>query len=310
METGSNKYMVIVYLLKIQSNFYRNIEYNLPAFVTASENARKNNAMHCRIFTSTPGDLDSQPGEDALKIVNATCKWSETFYDKPIEDVREYIEMNSENNIVYIEYQYQQLGKDEKWFNKVCAVLNNDKLKIQREIFLRRMHGNSQSPYDPEDLDAIQDKKGIIKEEVYIDRIFKLDIYETLNKNRIYFVGVDVSNGYGLDNSAITVWDPYTLKTVAEFKSPHIGVKDLIKFIYVLVRKYLPKAILAIERNANGEAVLDHLRDTDIRMNIYYDNSKEFVNGVDEKLDKDGFIKQESARRRLYGKQMPYIIVI
>lgn len=94
--------------------------------------------MNISRFTSTPGDLDSQPGEDALKIVNATCKWSETFYDKPIEDVREYIEMNSENNIVYIEYQYQQLGKDEAWFNKVCAVLNNDKLKIQREIFLRR----------------------------------------------------------------------------------------------------------------------------------------------------------------------------
>lgn len=209
--------------------------------------------------------------------------------------------MNSENNIVYIEYQYQQLGKDEAWFNKVCAVLNNDKLKIQREIFLRRMHGNSQSPYDPEDLDAIQDKKGTIKEEIYINRIFKLDIYEPLNKGRIYFVGVDVSNGYGLDNSAITVWDPYTLKTVAEFKSPHIGVKDLIKLIYVLIKKYLPKSILIVERNANGEAVLDHLRDTDIRMNIYYDNSKEFINGVDDKLDAEGFIKQESARRRLYG---------
>jgi len=216
--------------------------------------------------------------------------------------------MNSENNIVYIEYQYQQLGKDETWFNKVCALLNNNKLKIQREIFLRRMHGSSQSPYDPEDLDAIQDKKGTIKEELFINRIFKLDIYETLVKNRIYFIGVDVSNGYGLDNSAVTIFDPYALKVVAEFKSPHIGVKDLIKFLYILVRKYLPNSILAIERNANGEAVLDHLRDSEIRGNLYFDNSKEI--NVDDKLDGQGFIRKEAARRQLYGKQMPYNIVI
>jgi len=163
------------------------------------------------------------------------------------------------------------------------------------------MHGSSQSPYDPEDLDAIQDRKGTIKEEIYINRIFKLDVYEPLDKKRIYFVGVDVSNGYGLDNSAVTVWDPYTLKTVAEFKSPHIGVKDLIKFLYILVMKYLPRSILAIERNANGEAVLDHLRDSEIRGNLYYDNNKELINNVDDKLDGQGFIRQEAARRKLYG---------
>ena len=272
-----------------------------PAYSTASENAKRNNSIHCRILTSTPGDLDSQAGMDALEIIENTCKFSETFYDKPIEDVYEYIETNSINRIVYIEFQYQQLGKDESWFNKVCAYLNGDKLKIQREIFLRRMHGSSQSPYDAEDLDAIQDRKGTIKEEIYINKIFKLDVYEPLNKNRIYFIGVDVSNGYGQDNSAVTVWDPYTLKTVAEFKSPYIGVKGLIKFLYILVMKYLPKSILAIERNANGEAVLDHLRDSEIRGNLYYDNNKELLNSVDDKLDGQGFIRQEAARRRLYG---------
>ena len=102
------------------------------------------------------------------------------------------------------------------------------------------MHGSSMSPYDAEDLDAIQEKKGTIKEEIFINRVFKLDVYESLIKDRIYFVGVDVSNGYGLDNSAVTVWDPYNMRTVAEFKSPHIGVKDLIKFLYILIRKYMP----------------------------------------------------------------------
>lgn len=218
-----------------------------------------------------------------------------------LDDVRDYIATNSGNHIVYIEYQYQQLGKDESWFNKVCALLNNNKLKIQREIFLKRIHGSSMSPYELEDLQAIEDLKGTIIEELFILKIFKLDIYTPLVKNRVYFIGVDVAGGYGEDNSAITIWDPYTMKTVAEFKSSNIGVKDLIKFLFILVRKYLPRSILAIERNHNGEAVLDHLRDTEIRGNIYFDDSKEPSSNIDEKLDAHGQVQNEAARRKFYG---------
>lgn len=220
----------------------------------------------------------------------------------PIDDVREYIEKNSANGIVYIEYSYKQLGKDEKWFKDVCRVLNNNPLKIKREIFLMRMHGSQNSPYAPEDLEAINEKKGTIIEEIFINKLFKLDVYTSIVRNKIYFVGVDVANGYGSDNSAITVWDPYTLKTVAEFKSPNIGIKALIKFIYVLIRKYLPRSILIVERNANGEAVLDHLRDTEIRGNIYFDTSKDIVGAnIDDKLTAQGLLAREAARRKLYG---------
>lgn len=271
-----------------------------PAFNTASENAKRNHGMYGRIITSTPGDLDTRAGTDALEVIECTCKFSESFYNEPIDQVKDYIDANSANKIVYIEYQYPQLGKDEKWFNKVCALLNNNKLKIQREVFLRRMHGSSLSPYELEDLQAIQELKGTIVEEIFINKIFKLDVYTKLDKSRIYFVGVDVAGGYGGDNSAITVWDPYTLKTVAEFKSPYIGVKRLIQFIYVLIKKYIPRAILGIERNYNGEAVLEHLRDSDIRGNLYFDNTKNVTN-VDDKYDAKGFLVQEAKTRQLYG---------
>jgi len=278
------------------------MEASGPAYNTASENAKRNNAMYCRVFTSTPGDLDSQSGQDALAVVENTCKWTEHFYDKPIEDVKEYIEINSGNNIVYIEYSYTQLGKDDVWFNKVCSLLNNNPLKIKREIFLQRLRGSSQSPYEPEDLARIEELKGQIKEEIFINKLFKLDIYEPLRKDKCYFIGVDVANGYGEDNSAVTIFDPYTIQPAAEFMSANIGVKDLIKFLYVLVRKHLPRSILAIERNANGEAVLDHLRDTDIRGNIYFDNSKDMVgSNIDDKLDAQGMLVREAKRRKLYG---------
>lgn len=270
-----------------------------PAYNTASQNAKRNGSAYCRIFTSTPGDLDSQPGQDAEKIVADTCRWTEEMYDWDSQRIDDYIQSNSRNGIVYIEYQYQQLGKDEKWFKEICRLLNNNPVKIKREVFLKRMRGSSSSPYEMEDLQALMELVGVVKEEIFINKIFKINLYETLKKKHCYFIGVDVANGYGEDNTAVTIWDPYTLKTVGEFKSPNIGVKDLIQFLYVLVSKHLPMSILAIERNANGEAVLDHLRGTAISQNIYWDTSKEAE--VDQKLDAKGFVAEEAKRRKLYG---------
>lgn len=273
-----------------------------PAFNTASTNAKRNNAAYCRIFTSTPGDLDTQSGGDALLIVEKTVKFQEQFYEWDLADVEEYVETNSENKIVYIEFQYQQLGKDEEWFKKTCTLLNNNPLKIKREIFLQRMRGSSESPFEPEELAAIEDLKGKVQEEIFINKLFKLDIYEPIKKDRVYIVGVDVSAGYGQDNSAVTIIDPYTVKPVAEFKSPFIGVTQFTKFLYVLIRKHVPRGILSIERNANGESILDALRNTDIRSQIYFDNTKDLVGaGIDDKLDSQGFLRLEAARRKTYG---------
>lgn len=163
------------------------------------------------------------------------------------------------------------------------------------------LHGSSESPYDAEDLEIINENKGRIVEELFINRVFKLDVYSPLDRTKCYFIGVDVANGYGSDNTAVTVFDPYELKPVAEFKSPNIGVKNLIEFLYVLVRKHLPRSILIVERNANGEAVLDHLRATDISMNLYWDNSKDFLAPSVDGRSQESIIEREAKQRKLYG---------
>lgn len=225
------------------------------------------------------------------------------MYDWTVDEIEDYISTNSETRIVYIEYQYNQLGFGEAWFKRTCQTVLNNPLKIKREIFLQRMRGSSQSPFDQEDLEALQELVGKIKEERFlIGKLFKLDIYEELRRDRIYIVGVDVSNGYGEDNSAVTIIDPYTLRCVAEFKSPYISVVQFTNFLYVLVRKHIPKAILCIERNANGESIIDSLKNSPIHHNLYYDNSKDFIaSQIDDKLDPDGFLKREAARRKMYG---------
>ena len=279
------------------------IEAAGPAFVTAARNAKRNNSAYCRIFTSTPGDLDTQPGQDAMEIISKTCKWTEKFYDWSLDDINEYIEKCSENKIVYIEYSYTQLGEGEEWFNEQCRILNNNPQKIKREILLKRMRGSQDSPFDPEDLDALPDMKGIIKDEIFINKLFPLYIYEELDKERIYMVGVDVASGYGdrRDNSALTIVDPYSLKVVAEFKSPYISEAEFTKFIYTLVRRYIPRAIVIIERN-KGSAIIEFLRQTEIARNIYFENVKDpMEESVVDRLDNKGFLKKEAEKRRMFG---------
>lgn len=274
-----------------------------PAFTTASDNARANNAAYCRIFSSTPGDPDTNAGAQAEIILEGTYRWTEKFYDMDIDDVKEIIDRNSENGIVYIEYSYQELGRDEAWFRRVCKSVGNRPAAVRREILLQRLRSSDLSPFEEDDLLALQEMSKVLspKEEYMINEFYKLDLYDKLDKTLPYIVGVDVSAGYGQDNSAVTIIHPYNLKIVGEFKSPLISTPNFMKFLFVLIRKFIPRGILCIERNNNGCSIIDGLLETVIAPNIYFDNSKHIGPVVDSKLDNKGFLVREAQRRKAHG---------
>ena len=270
-----------------------------PAFSTASDNAKRNKSAYCRIFSSTPGDLDSPSGIAASKILAKTYKWSEGFYDMDINKVKDIIDANAENGIIYIEYSYKQLGLDEKWFRKLCKVVNNNTVAIKREILLQRIRGSNDSPFSEEDLMAIQELKPNKVEEFYINELFRVDVYKKLRKDFPYIVGVDCSLGVGIDNTAVSIINPYTLQVDAEFRNAYMSGPDIKKFIFTLVRKYIPNALLCIERNANGSTIIDELALTSISRNIWYNPSKDLVS-ADSKV-KNGSLIQEAETRRMRG---------
>lgn len=270
-----------------------------PAFNTASKNAKRNNAAYCRILTSTPGDLDSAAGQDALKIVNGCATWTEQMYDWDEDQIKAYIKTNAENGIVYIEYTYKQLGEGEEWFIEACQKVLNNPTKIKREILLHRIHGSNLSPFEPEEVQAIQELKKTIKEEIYINTVCRVDVYEKLSPTKTYLVGVDCSSGLGVDNHAMTVIDPYSLNPVAEFKSPYLSISDLGRFLHIFIQKYIPRGILCIERNHTGIAVIDMLRDTSSRSRIYSEVGSDLQ--IDDQMDAHGFLKQQAQNRRVSG---------
>jgi hypothetical protein len=95
--------------------------------------------------------------------------------------------------------------------------------------------------------------------------------------------------------------DPYTEKPVAEFKSPFIGTEDTKKFLYILVKKHIPRAILCIERNHVGAAIIEGMKDMGLLANLYFDHTKQLVGNIDDGIDDSGFLKQQAFNRRLFG---------
>lgn len=272
-----------------------------PAFSTASRNAKTNGAPYCRVFTTTPGNLDSEPVATTESFRAQMHAFSESLYNMDIEEAKATIDENSAINIVYIEFSYIQLGKDEDWFIETAKKVSNDKIKIRREILLKRIRGSSISPFEAEDLEEINNTVRPPVEEIYINRLYPLLVYERLNKNIPYIVGVDVASGRYGDFSAVTIINPYTAKPVADFKSNIYTTPKLASFLLSLVTKYIPRAILTIENNNMGSSVIDMLRNSPVAGNLYFDNNKYFIPEATQKLDEKGFAILEAKNSRSYG---------
>lgn len=288
------------YIFTIVANSY-------STFDTASRKAKSNGAPYGRIFTSTPGDLDTQPGQDAARMLADTAKFTEAMYDMHYDrddsknELFQYVQTNSNNNIVYIEFSWQALGLTRKWFEKQKRGIG-DPLTFKREILLQRLRGSSESPFAPEDIDYISNNIKPVIEEIFIKDHFRFDVYEKLSARVPYLVGIDCSSGKGNDNNAITIINPYTVKPVAEFSCSYIGETMFESVIIDLVRKYIPRAILIIERNNVGDSIIDHLLETEVAYNLYYDKNRDLMNTKLTELSTfESMLKKKSSEKQFYG---------
>lgn len=235
---------------------YGFIQYNtviytnmVPAFNTAANNARRNGTPYGMLITTTPGMLTTDEGIEAFNMKEGATPFSERWYDLTKEQIFDIIGSNTNSNFVYIKYTYQQLGKSEQWFRDLCVTMRKDWDAIRREVLLEWSNSSENSPFRAEDLDII---KGLLKQPintVLLLNKYELKIYEKINMKYPPIVGVDVSGGYQRDSSAITVVDSYSTRVTAELNSNFISTPELAMVIHTIVSKWMPNAVVNIERN-------------------------------------------------------------
>lgn len=273
------------------------------AYSTASTNAKANGNVAARLFTSTPGDLDSRDGATAAEFIDHMLKWDDKMFDWPIEKLKKMADDPDakRNGIIYVEHTWKQLKKTEEWYEKQCKLVSYNKETIMREIDLMRLHGSSLSPFDRDDILYLEaHKKNPIGEVDYSKNAIPIYFFENINRNTPYILSVDPALGLAGDNTAMQLINPYTLATAAEFESPYIPQDQMAVLVEKFMDEYCPRSMIVVENN-RGHELINNLRKSKYQYQIWYDSKK--LNEVTEKMNKYG-ASQEAASayaRRAYG---------
>lgn len=301
-----------------------------PAFKTTSENAIRAGKPAGRIFTTTPGNLDTKEGRESMPIIKSMIPWTERIYDMTEQQLQDYISTFREQyhsddankssgrevvNIFYIEYQYYQLRRSHKWVEEQYA-LTGDRMAVRREILMQRLRGSSNNPLEPEDIEYLLQHMQKSTQDILLNGKWRMllyphglknppklvapGVYNPFDENIPYLVGIDPSGGGGGDNTAITVINPENLQIAAEFKSPYISQTELLRSLIDLIQNYIPKAVLIPERNSMGIYLIHLLCESSIRDNLYWSRS-------DRELEEmtvegpDAELRKMSQQYRKYG---------
>ena len=276
-----------------------------PALSKASESAERNGTPYGKTISTTPNDRDSYEGAYAYSILDSAVKFDNSWYDLTLKDIKRIIDTKSNNNFVYIKFSYKELGRSEAWFRNQCRELNNDLMKIKRELLLEWTLANDRSPFTEEQLDDISK---FIKEKpvniMYFKKIYPFSAYEELTDifTTNWIIAIDIGGGMQQDFTVISIINPQTKKLTAIYKSNNILSTELIELIEDMLSTFMPNAVIVPERNSLGIAILDLMAKSNIiRPRLYYEIKERVAERVvgDPKLHE---ISKTKNKVQVYGQ--------
>lgn len=297
-----------------------------PAMISARENARKMGIRCCIMFASTPGNLETSIGKEAMRIIEATPKFSEKMYDLTDAQINEMFNGMSQSDDsgnrvpvtkLYIEFAWTQLRKTEAWLQEQyqAAMNSNDISEYRRGILLERYRGSDTSIFLEEDIEYLTSHVRNPDHEImimnkYVMYVYNHQVYETdLNSEYPYFdinvpylIGIDVSAGTGGDNTVLIIVHPYTLEIVGEICSPYLGCSlDLMRVIATLA-KMLPRAIFCPETNSVGKALVEWVAESELEYRFYHDPQLDMTkNALVKTVDMQLKLKHKAQIKKYIG---------
>ena len=291
------------------------IDCSVFAYNTASEKAKENKSIYGRLFTSTPGNIDSRDGQTAEEFIKGNAetgargmlKWEDKMIDMDISKLYQIVHSKSYNGIVFVEHSWQQLKKSNAWYEKACEGVRYNPEVIAREINLQRLRGTTRSPFKRTDIMYLINNVLTPKESIdYSDNLSSIKIYSPINKRTTYLLVVDPAEGLSGDNIAMVLINPYTEKPVAEFESPYITQPKMAKMVVKFMDNYCPRSVIVVENN-KGRELIHCLLETRYANNVWFDSekleAKESVNTKEPDTSGEkalGFNTNKATRKILY----------
>jgi hypothetical protein len=283
------------------------------AHTTAAKNAERAGKPHGVSFTSTPPDMSSKEGEFLFDFVKRkSAKFEMFMFDMTHQDLIAWLRANAKKDFFYLSFQYYEMGYTEEWARdqwRQCATLED----YRRDVLLEWRRDLSSSPYGQVALNKIEQiVKEVEYESIILNNKYHFKVYPGFEMGRYknIVVGIDVGTGMGgnYDSSTMVGVDPDTTEVLFTFKSNEADTSVFSALIYEFVTKYLNQCVLVIERNSVGKAIIDNLKDTDIREYLYYSpfsNRHEIQDATPEVMSNGkkhlfGIINRRKIRKRLF----------
>jgi hypothetical protein len=268
-----------------------------PAWVTASENARKNGTPYGITITTTPNNVDTKQGEYAKLFMDNAAPWLFECYDMTDKQLADYLEKNSKNKFFKVQYSVYDLGKDDAWLKEQLAGSNDNWRNLKREYLLEWPRSVDTAVFSEEQIEKLYQfiKKPLTK--INVNNYF-IEFYEQPDFSTNYIIGVDVAGGLSRDSTAITFISPDNFRVVGHFRSNSIDTDNTTKLIENLMKIYFRNAILIIERNSYGLNIIQRLmKDTMIEPRMV----REEREILGEKKQQDGFTVKKKMKTLIYG---------
>lgn len=280
---------------------YNDITYEacLPAYKRASENAKKHGSPYGITITTTPNNLDVDAGAYCYGMIQISAKWTVDCFDFNDEELDNFIQANSENNFIFVQYTYKQLGRDDKWLEEMVRECQGNRAKIKREILLDWPKSMDSSVFNEEQLDKVYEFVKEAKTSLFIlSKQYRVDFYETPDFNLNYILSCDVAGGLSRDNSVINIIHPEDFRIVGDFTSNKIDTDNFKLLIKELMTFYFRNALLVIERNSYGLPIISNLiKDASIEPRMYREDKE----AQGEKKQQNGFTVKKKTKTISYG---------
>jgi len=282
--------------------YVRNIDITLPVLLTASTAAREIAAQmgspYYTAFTTTPGKLNTREGRFAYEIYKDGIKFSETFYDlKNREELEDLLDKNKRRwKIVVAEFNYRQLGYDDKWAKKRMEESINTGENAKSDFFNMWISGSSNSPIDKKFLEIIQESKKFDKVTEVEKNGYVINYYvdkhelKSLTKEQLV-IGLDTSDALGdkNDDIGLVIRRASDGSVVGVGKYNETNLSLFADFLVDLLIKY-PKAVLIPERKSSGVAILDNM--FKIMVNEGLNPFNRIFNWIVDEIDKNPFMEK------------------
>jgi len=237
-----------------------------PVVSKARVLAKQNNFPTNVIMTTTPNGSN---GNFFYDLWQNSWDYSEIWDEKtnrPVPDHEKILNSSDHrNNFARLELHWSETGKDEEWYKKQQKELNFNMRRVNQELNLVFL-GSNNAVFPDEVLEHFKP----VTPKFSLDLAYgeKMDVFEELDPNKMYLMGVDnaASTAAKSDFSTMVLTDAETGRQVAEYRGKFNVIKryaNVVKSAILqlqLVCGLTPKTLsVIIERNSFGIGIIEEI---------------------------------------------------